>query len=213
MGKTFFYIVSCFGIELNISIKKSVLLRFQKDNHEEVYSFLRNNFFQKLLLIVRLCLFPFRATLSKVEESLSYILEAYEFIPEREKYIKQFSPKSTKVQYVLGKKSVIGKRPFKEIMKIWIIFMSASVYNLFLNNKGQIQYIWPLFNFLLAGHKNQKNQFFIFRPYTLVSYLAALIIPEINVNSKVYLVTSNTSFYARRYTYLPKVTLIYCSSF
>ena len=213
MGKPFFYLLKLFGFDINISIIKSVLIRYRIDNHTPIDRFFFIEFIRKIILILKLFIFPFKLERRHSCEDKRYIFEPFEKIRERENFINNFKKENKKTEFILGKKSISYDLDNNKILKIWFLFIKVSIYNLFCKSYEHTKYIWPLFNFLLIGKGRYSIEIYLFRPYSITTYLAALILPKLFSHDSVNMILSNTSIFPRRYNFLPDSFMLYCSVF
>ena len=97
-----------------------------------------------------------------------------------------------------------------KILKIWFLFIKVSIYNLFCKSYEHTKYIWPLFNFLLIGKESRYSiEIYLFRPYSITTYLAALILPKLFSHDSVNMILSNTSIFFLVAIILPDSFMLY----
>ena len=209
--RSVFYLTNKLGIEPTIGFKKSIIIRFHKNNNYETTSLSRNFFFQNCLLFFRLLSFWLLKKRFNHVSLTSYIVETSLPIKERVSFLKHIN-NTYPFEFISGSNLVVNDSWSRNsLLRLWWIFFKTAVINVFQKNEQQTKYFWPLFNMLIGTDLKSKSNFYVFRPYHLTSYLYAYYIS--NRISNVFFISSNTSLYPRRYSYLPKVTLIACSSF
>ena len=213
MGKISAFILKALGVHVSLSVLKSIRIRFRGDNHHREVSFLKNNFFQKCMFLFRILTSPLFVKEDQIKEPSQFIFEPYSLVTERIQFAEQFSKSQNQVKFITGKKTLLPKKSKYLFPSIWKIFLKAAILNFFIKNKGETKYLWPIYNFILSFDGSKNHQYFFFRPYSLSIYISLLILSKLNPSTEYYLVTSNTSFFPRRYTHLPEVNLIYCSNF
>lgn len=213
MGKISAFILNNLGIYVSLSVLKSIRIRFRKDNHHQENSFLKNDFFHKCFFLIRILISPLFFRTISIKDNSQFIIEPYDLISYRSEYVKSFSKSQNQVIFITGKKTLLPKKSKYLFLLIWKIFLKAAILNFFIRNKGETKYLWPIYNFILSFDGSKNHQYFFFRPYSLSIYISLLILSKLYPSTEYYLVTSNTSFFPRRYTHLPEVNLIYCSNF
>ena len=213
MGKISVFILKALGVHVSLSVLKSIRIRFREDNHNQEESFLKNNFFHKCMFLFRILTSPFFVKKVQIKEASQFIIEPYSLVTERVQFVEQFRKSQNQEVFISGQRTLVTSSSENEFYSIWIIFLKAAVLNFFIKNKGETKYLWPIYNFILSFDGLNNHQYFFFRPYSVSVYVSALILSKLNPSTELYFVTSNTSFYARRYTHLPQVNVIYCSNF
>ena len=206
-----FYLIYQLGIDSSFSVKKSIIIRFYKNNNYETKSFQRNFFNQNSLLLLRLLKFWLVKTETNFENENAFIVETSSPIPERKVFLKNLNVEAP-IEYISGQSSKVNSDVSnKYLFKIWWIFFKTTLYNFLQRDEQQTKYFWPLFNMIIGTPQQKNTKLYVFRPYHLTSYLYALYFSSKTPN--VFYISSNTSLFPRRYTHLPKAALILCSKF
>lgn len=215
MRKAFLYIFFTYG-EINISILKSILLRYNNFPHINYNEIVKKNFKDFLRILFYPFLFLIRFRKISTTDLLFYEMSNAELIEKRRKlFLNKYLNLSVEniksinnTKFAVSSYKLLFIKSFT-LLKHWIIAIFISFVTIF--NKGKISIsLFTIFN--LKVHETiNRNSMFIFSIYSLDVYLASLIISkfkEIKISS-----SNSMVFPYNRYTYLPNVDFILCSKY